>query len=138
MSEAELPELAIEIAPYWLELKSSNSIVTAIAHVPEGLAIFIDHFPGNPLVPGVVQLLWLQTLAQWAWPQICLTEDHRSSRLTGHQRVKFKLPVLPGDELRIELSAEAANVSFFIDNATGRCTDGLLFYESNSPNASQA
>ncbi len=138
MSEAELPELAIEIAPHWLELKSSNSIVTAIAQVPEGVAMFFVLFPGNPLVPGVVQLLWLQTLAQWAWPQICLTEDHRSSRLTGHQRVKFKRPVLPGDELRIELTAKAATVSFFIDSATGRCSDGLLAYESNSPNASQA
>lgn len=123
-----VPSLAAEISPIWSELEKGELDLIATARVPEELAVFADHFHGNPLVPGVVQLLWLQTLTEWAWPKRCLTSTLQRSRLCGHKRVKFKHPVLPGDVLQIKLTERQQAFSFTVDSGLGRCTDGQLIY----------
>lgn len=40
-----------------------DSIVLTL-RIPEGHAAFNGHFPGHPILPGVVQLHWVMTLAQ--------------------------------------------------------------------------
>lgn len=69
--------------------------------------ILQGHFPGNPIVPGVVQV---ETMAQAAAllaqlsgafdpsTQLCL--------FMGIQEAKFRAPVVPGDVLDIEVVAE--------------------------------
>lgn len=63
---------------------------------------FQGHFPGNPIMPGVLQL---EALAQCSAP-ILLTMDQFKGKLTlfgGMENVRFKNIVRPGDRLDMEV-----------------------------------
>lgn len=64
------------------------------------------HFPGNPVVPGVV-ILHEAILAARRW----LGPDLRIRRL---QQAKFPAPLRPGEEAVIELTREADRVLFSV------------------------
>lgn len=132
MNGSSPPVIDAGISPHWRELEIDGLALTARAFVPPTLEFFDDHFHGNPLVPGVVQLLWLQALAERAWPEHCLDQNRVHSVLSGHRRVKFKQPVRPGDDLHITLNAAAPVFAFTLDNGSGRCTDGQLLYSGQS------
>jgi 3-hydroxyacyl-[acyl-carrier-protein] dehydratase len=55
-----------------------------------------DHFPGNPLMPGV---LLLEAMAQTAG---LLLSEGSSAVLAQIKEARFRRPVVPGDQLRIE------------------------------------
>ncbi len=107
--------------------------VVAYKNVTVSEEFFQGHFPGAPLMPGV---LMIETLAQVA--TILLTESgsaaDRSYRpyLRGVDRAKFRLPVVPGDRLRLEVTmgprrarlARAAARAYIGDNVV--CEADLL------------
>jgi 3-hydroxyacyl-[acyl-carrier-protein] dehydratase len=55
-----------------------------------------DHFPGNPLVPGV---LVVESMAQTAG---LLLPEGSSAFLAQIKEARFRRPVIPGDQIRIE------------------------------------
>ncbi len=85
-----------------LELKRKERIV-AIKNVSINEPFFNGHFPGLPIMPGV---LIVEAIAQ-AGGALLLTElEDRSGKLmvfTGIERAKFRRPVSPGDQMRIEV-----------------------------------
>jgi 3-hydroxyacyl-[acyl-carrier-protein] dehydratase len=85
-----------------LELKRKERIV-AIKNVTINEPFFNGHFPGMPIMPGV---LIVEAIAQ-AGGALLLTEvedrDHKMMVFTGIDRAKFRRPVSPGDQLRIEV-----------------------------------
>src|ERR1039457_2856295 len=85
-----------------LELKRKESIV-AIKNVTINEPFFNGHFPGLPIMPGV---LIVEAIAQ-AGGALLLTEvEDRTDKVmvfTGIERPKFRRPVSPGDQLRIEV-----------------------------------
>lgn len=85
-----------------LELKRKERIV-AIKNVTINEPFFNGHFPGLPIMPGV---LIIEAIAQ-AGGALLLTEvEDRSQKImvfTGIDRAKFRRPVGPGDQLRIEV-----------------------------------
>jgi len=85
-----------------VELKRRERIV-AIKNVTINEPFFNGHFPGLPVMPGV---LIVESLAQ-AGGALLLTEvEDRDSKViffTGIDRARFRRPVSPGDQLRLEV-----------------------------------
>lgn len=63
---------------------------------PPEEAFFRGHFPGNPLVPGVILA---EALAQAAG--IAAGQLGRSFRLSAIRSMKFPAPAFPGDEIHL-------------------------------------
>src|ERR1700691_75608 len=89
-----------------LEMTRKERIV-AIKNVTVNEPFFAGHLPGTPVMPGV---LIVEAMAQ-AGGVLLLTEiEDRDSKLvlfTGIERAKFRRPVVPGDQLRVEVTVTA-------------------------------
>jgi 3-hydroxyacyl-[acyl-carrier-protein] dehydratase len=85
-----------------IEIQRKQRIV-AIKNVTINEPFFAGHFPNLPIMPGV---LIVEAIAQ-AGGALLLTEiEDRNDKLimfTGIERAKFRRPVVPGDQLRIEV-----------------------------------
>ena len=86
-----------------VEIERKQRIV-AIKNVTANEPHFVGHFPHYPIMPGV---LMVEAIAQ-AGGALLLTEiPDRDSKLmvfTGIEQAKFRRPVTPGDQLRIEVT----------------------------------
>src|SRR5438270_8956239 len=84
--------------------------IVAIKNVSANEPFFAGHFPGFPIMPGV---LIVEAMAQ-AGGALLLTEvpdrDDRLMVFTGIERARFRRPVVPGDQLRIEVEVLAWRV----------------------------
>jgi 3-hydroxyacyl-[acyl-carrier-protein] dehydratase len=66
---------------------------------------FQGHFPGHPIMPGV---LILEAMAQVGGILGRVSDDHGEDPVTyfvGIDKAKFRKPVVPGDVLRLEIEA---------------------------------
>jgi acyl-coenzyme A synthetase/AMP-(fatty) acid ligase len=66
--------------------------------VPEDLAFLEGHFPGRPVVAGVVQLHWVMRVLE--------EELGVPARLASLEAIKFHDVLGPGDQLRLRVEAE--------------------------------
>jgi len=86
-----------------IEMERKKRVV-AIKNVTANEPHFNGHFPGYPIMPGV---LMVEAIAQ-AGGALLLTEiPDREEKLmvfTGIDSAKFRKPVVPGDQLRIEVT----------------------------------
>lgn len=96
-----------------VEIHGTEKIV-GIKNVSFNENFFQGHFPSRPVMPGV---LICEAMAQVA---AILAEQARGGRddgktfvLTGLDHVKFKRPVEPGDQLRMELTCIKRRGSFW-------------------------
>ena len=85
-----------------VEMERKERIV-ALKNVTINEPFFIGHFPDYPIMPGV---LMVEAIAQTGGA-LLLTEipdrDEKLMVFTGIDEAKFKRPVTPGDQLRIEV-----------------------------------
>ena len=89
--------------------------------VPAALRYLAGHFPGDPIVPGIAQLLPLvQEPAAAVWPDL--------GAPVAIRRLKFKEALRPGHRLAVELRRQARTVRFEIRRGDTSCTSGVLVY----------
>jgi 3-hydroxymyristoyl/3-hydroxydecanoyl-(acyl carrier protein) dehydratase len=100
----ELLETAVERgpvrAPIALSEERSERALKRRLRVPADLAFLEGHFPGRPIVAGVVQIHWALQAAREL-----LGERARARSLDG---VRFRELLLPGEELSLELEWDGA------------------------------
>lgn len=89
-----------------IDLERKQRIV-AIKNVTVNEPFFAGHFPNLPIMPGV---LIVEAIAQ-AGGALLLTEvedrDEKLMVFTGIEKARFRRPVVPGDQLRIEVDVKA-------------------------------
>ncbi len=89
--------------------------------VPADLRYLEGHFEGNPIVPGVAQLLPLVLEpASRVWPDL--------GALRTLRRLKFKAALRPGDTLEVQLTRQAEKVRFELRRDGELCTRGALTF----------
>ena len=90
-----------------IEMEAKTRVV-AIKNVSMNEPHFPGHFPDYPIMPGVLQV---EAMAQ-AGGALLLGEysaEERADKLmvfTGIDEARFRRPVLPGDQLRIEVTVQ--------------------------------
>lgn len=89
--------------------------LTAIKNVTINEPFFIGHFPGNPIMPGV---LMLEALAQAGAVLVNLSAPAKEGHeylhfFAGIDDAKFKQVVVPGDQLRLEVKLDAHKKGFW-------------------------
>jgi 3-hydroxymyristoyl/3-hydroxydecanoyl-(acyl carrier protein) dehydratase len=90
--------------------------------VPHELVHFSGHFPGLPILPGVVQIDWVMRLAARHFP---FARD-----VVAFEQLKFVAPVLPGAVLQLAVTHDAARcrVHFVYTSAGEPCASGRIHY----------
>lgn len=84
-----------------LELEPSKSIV-AIKNVTIDEPFFQGHFPGRPIMPGV---LMVEAMAQVGGLLVRKSVESEDNMVyfMSIEKAKFRKPVVPGDQLRLEV-----------------------------------
>ena len=82
-----------------IEIKGTEELV-AVKNVTFNEPYFNGHFPGNPVMPGVLQL---EAMAQAAGVLVVRWNNwiSKPAVLMSADKVKFRKPVRPGDQMRI-------------------------------------
>lgn len=84
---------------------------------------FAGHFPGQPIVPGVVLLDLAQQAIQHA----------SGEELVGLQQAKFHSPVKPGEPLVLEYQSMETAIRFEISSGTRKVADGKFLQRKETP-----
>lgn len=112
-----------------VEIDGDNSAV-GIKNVSINEPHFQGHFPGRPVMPGV---LILEAMAQTAGA-ICIAAAERQPSpsvvyLTSIDGAKFRRPVVPGDTLRIHVRKQRQRMNLWKFEAEAE-VDGTIVAEA--------
>jgi 3-hydroxyacyl-[acyl-carrier-protein] dehydratase len=120
------------------DLNVSDRTITVEAQVPTESTIFEGHFPGYPLMPGV---LLIEAMAQTSgWLLIALMKFERMPFLGAVKEAKMRGFVTPGELLKIEASIVHEGSGFAITAAKVsvggelRCNATITFRHVPFPN----
>jgi beta-hydroxyacyl-ACP dehydratase FabZ len=86
--------------------------VVAIKNVTCNEPFFPGHFPGEPIMPGV---LIIEAMAQAAAVMMLMDmedADHKLVFFTGIDKARFRRTVVPGDQLRMTLECVKHRTSY--------------------------
>ena len=121
------PLLLVDRVLHW----ESGKKITAIKNVTVNEEFFNGHFPHKPVMPGV---LMIEAMAQTAALLSFLTlnqkpDDNAIVYFVGIDGARFKRPVEPGDQLKMEVEILRVARGIWKYKATGS-VDGQLAVEA--------
>ncbi len=111
-------------------IEFSSKKIAGIKNVTINEPFFQGHFPGNPIMPGVLQL---EAMAQVGGILLLNTLENSQDvwvYIAGIDKARFKNPVVPGDIVRFDLELISLRKSICAMN--GKATvDGKLVSSAN-------
>lgn len=121
-----------------LDVNLIEQTIRAEAKVPQTSTIFEGHFPGYPLMPGV---LLIETMAQTSgWMLVAHFNYQRMPFLAAVREAKLRAFIKPGDELEVTArlthdgSGYAITEAEIASGGKVRCTATLTFSHLPFPN----
>ena len=108
-----------------VDLNLADRKISSEATVPTTSTIFEGHFPGYPLMPGV---LLIEAMAQTSgWLVVALNRFERMAFLAAVKEAKLRTFVKPGQMLSIEAHLEHDGSGYAVIDGEnqGRGQDGL-------------
>lgn len=108
-----------------LELELNKRIV-AIKNVTINEPFFPGHFPGHPVMPGV---LIVEAMAQVAGILAYQSDEGVRDKVTyfvGIDNAKFRRPVMPGDQLKIEIEVIGCKRGIWVFSAKATVDDKVV------------
>jgi 3-hydroxyacyl-[acyl-carrier-protein] dehydratase len=98
-----------------LDLNTIEKTITVEAQVPQTSTVFEGHFPGYPIMPGV---LLIESMAQTSgWLLVGLMKFERMPFLAAVKEAKMRGFVAPGELLTIEASVVHEGSGYAITEA---------------------
>lgn len=106
------------------ELKVGESCI-AYKNVCNNEPYFAGHFPGNPIMPGV---LIVEAMAQTGAVAILSKEENKGKNALfgGIDKLRFKTPVVPGDVLKLEVKIMKQKGPIGVGEAVATVNDKIV------------
>ncbi len=105
-------------------VEPAAGVIRAVASVPEESTIFEGHFPGHPLMPGV---LLIEAMAQTSgYLLLAMYRFDRMPFLAGVREAKLRAFVEPGQSLDIEARLEHDGSGYAMTKAKIRRAGGAV------------
>jgi 3-hydroxyacyl-[acyl-carrier-protein] dehydratase len=107
-----------------VDLKLADRKISSEATVPVESTIFEGHFPGYPLMPGV---LLIEAMAQTSgWLVLALNHFKRVPFLASVKEAKLRTFVKPGERLTIEAHLAHDGSGYAVTEAAIKCNNKMI------------
>lgn len=129
LNKEEIEKIIPQREPFLMIDEIENFVpgesATAYKHVREEEWYFKGHFPGNPIMPGV---LITESLAQTGAVAILSLEENKGKNalFAGIDKMKFKKQVVPGDTLKLEVKIIKRKGPIGVGEAIATCEGKLV------------
>lgn len=107
--------------PHGVRLEKVDTGLRARFQIPRDPFYCRGHMPGNPIVPGFVQMAWAR--------EILLNSPIRDTGAVQNRRWKFLQPLLPGELVNVVISGDSQNYRVVISRDGSPVSRGNIFPE---------